>query len=129
MRRCFGRSSEAHSRTGGKRSSTVFRSHSTWIGKRLDGRSRSVISLRSFAVNDSTSAISRDWPTRWPKDSFKGVWTWLLAGFVAFLFVAAFVAGLRTGRVPAVTPIEFDVLILLQFALEGALVVLLLAAL
>jgi membrane protease YdiL (CAAX protease family) len=80
-------------------------------------------------VNDSTSAISRDWPTRWPKDSFKGVWTWLLAGFVAFLFVAAFVAGLRTGRVPAVTPIEFDVLILLQFVLEGALVVLLLAAL
>jgi membrane protease YdiL (CAAX protease family) len=43
--------------------------------------------------------------------------------------VAAFVAGLRTGRVPAVSPIEFDVLILLQFVVEGALVVLLLAAL
>ena len=32
-------------------------------------------------MNDSISAISPDWPTRWPKDSFKGVWTWFLAGF------------------------------------------------
>ena len=34
-------------------------------------------------MNDSTSAISPVWPTRWPKDSFKGFWTWLLAGFIA----------------------------------------------
>jgi membrane protease YdiL (CAAX protease family) len=80
-------------------------------------------------VNDSTSAISRAWPTRWPKDSFKGVWTWLLAGFIAFLFVAAFIAGLQTSRVPALSPLEFDLLILFQFVVEGVLVVLVLAAL
>jgi membrane protease YdiL (CAAX protease family) len=80
-------------------------------------------------VNDSTSAISPDWPTRWPKDSFKGLWTWLLAAFIASLFIAAFVAGLRTSRAPAVSPTEFDTLILFQFALEGVLVALLLAAL
>jgi len=80
-------------------------------------------------VNDSTSAISRDWPTRWPKDSFKSVWTWLLAGFIAFLFIAAFVAGLKTTRVPSVSPLEFDALLLVQFVIEGAIVAVLLAAL
>lgn len=80
-------------------------------------------------MNDSTSAISRDWPTRWPKDSFKGFWTWLLAGFIAFLFIGAFVAGLRTSRVPAVNAVEFDALILTQFVLEGVLVALVLAVL
>jgi uncharacterized protein len=80
-------------------------------------------------VNDSTSTISRAWPTRWPKNSFKGVWTWLLAGFTAALFVLAFVAGLKTSAVPAVTPIEFDALIGLQFVLEGLLLVVVLAAL
>jgi uncharacterized protein len=80
-------------------------------------------------VNDSTSAISPAWPTCWPKDSFKSIWTWLLAGFIASLFVFAFVAGLKTGRIPAVSPLEFDALIVLQFVLEGALIVLVLAAL
>ncbi len=80
-------------------------------------------------MNDSTSAISRDWPTRWPKDSFKSVWTWLLAGFIAFLFITAFVAGLKTTRVPSVGPLEFDVLLLVQFVIEGAVVAVLLAAL
>ncbi len=80
-------------------------------------------------MNDSTSAISRDWPTRWPKDSFKSVWTWLLAGFIAFLFITAFVAGLKTTRVPSVGPLEFDVLLLVQFVIEGAVVAILLAAL
>jgi uncharacterized protein len=80
-------------------------------------------------VNDSTSAISPVWPTRWPKNSFKGVWTWLLAGFVAGIFIFAFIAGLKTSRVPALSPLEFDALILLQFVLEGILLVIVLAAL
>ncbi len=80
-------------------------------------------------MNDSTSAILPVWPTRWPKNSFKGIWTWLLAGFVAGLFIFAFVAGLKTSRVPAMSPTEFDALILLQFVLEGILLVLVLAAL
>jgi uncharacterized protein len=80
-------------------------------------------------VNDSTSAILPVWPTRWPKNSFKGIWTWLLAGFVAGLFIFAFVAGLKTSRVPAMSSLEFDALILVQFVLEGILLVLVLAAL
>jgi hypothetical protein len=80
-------------------------------------------------VNDSTSAISPAWPTRWPKDSFKSIWTWLLAGFIAALFIFAFVAGLKTSRVPAVSPIEFDALIGVQFVLESLLLAIVLAAL
>jgi uncharacterized protein len=80
-------------------------------------------------VNDSTSATLPAWPTRWPKNSFTGVWTWLLAGFVAALFVFAFIAGLKTTRVPAVTAPEFDILIALQFLLEGLLLVIVLLAL
>ena len=41
-------------------------------------------------MNDSTSAISPAWPTRWPKNSFTGAWTWLLAGFIAGLFIVVF---------------------------------------
>ncbi|HVN68211.1 MAG TPA: type II CAAX endopeptidase family protein [Candidatus Binatia bacterium] len=80
-------------------------------------------------MNDSTSTTSPVWPTSWPKSSFTGFWTWLLAGFVAFLFVLAFVAGLKTSRIPAVTPLEFDFLIAFQFVVEGILLVLVLLAL
>jgi membrane protease YdiL (CAAX protease family) len=80
-------------------------------------------------VNDSISPISSAWPTRWPKNSFTGLWTWLLAGSIAALFIVAFVAGVKTNRVPAVSPLEFDALLGVQFALEGILVVLVLAAL
>ena len=79
-------------------------------------------------MNDSTSAISPAWPTRWPKDSFTGLWTWLLAGFIALLVVIAFVAGLRTGSIPQVSPIAVDFGILFQAFVEGALVVLVLVA-
>jgi uncharacterized protein len=81
-------------------------------------------------VNDSTSPTSPVWPTRWPKDSFTGVWTWLLAGFVALLFIGAFVAALKLSPVPTVpiSPVLFDASILLQFVLEGALVALVLVA-
>ena len=80
-------------------------------------------------MNDSTSAISPAWPTHWPKNSFTSVWSWLLAGFIAAIFVLSFVLGLQTNRVPSVTPLEFDVLIGAQFAIEALLVVLVLATL
>ena len=79
-------------------------------------------------MNDSTSATLPVWPTRWPKNSFKSIGTWLLAAFITALFVIAFIAGLKTSRVPAVTAAEFDALIALQFVLEGALLVIVLVA-
>lgn len=49
-------------------------------------------------MNDSTSQISPDWPTRWPKGSFSAWWT---VGFIALLFVLGFlifaVAGIAAG--------------------------------
>jgi uncharacterized protein len=80
-------------------------------------------------VNDSHSAISPGWPTRWPRNSFTGFWTWFLAGFIALVFVAAFIGGVKTTRVPAVTAGEFDLLIGVQFALEGILVAIVLLVL
>ena len=44
-------------------------------------------------MNDSPSPISPTWPTRWPKDSFTGVWTWLIALALFILFAATFAAG------------------------------------
>jgi membrane protease YdiL (CAAX protease family) len=80
-------------------------------------------------VNDSTSAISPAWPTRWPKNSFTGFWTWLLATVITIIFVLAFIAGIKTSRVPAVSAPEFDALIAVQFVLEGALLVIILLGL
>lgn len=82
-------------------------------------------------MNDSTSAISPVWPTRWPKDSFKGFWTWLLAGFIALLFVVLFVySSSGKSQTPKnLTPIVFDIGIVAQFVLEGTLVGIVLLAL
>jgi uncharacterized protein len=80
-------------------------------------------------VNDSTSAISPAWPTRWPKNSFRGFWTWLIAAILALLFVAAAIAGLKQGPIGPVSPILFDALIVVQFAIEAALAGLILAVL
>ncbi len=80
-------------------------------------------------MNDSTSATSPVWPTRWPKNSFTGFWTWLVAGFIALLFVGTFVAGLRSSRIPPVGPLEFDLLIAAQSVLEGLLVIVVLLVL
>jgi membrane protease YdiL (CAAX protease family) len=78
-------------------------------------------------VNDSTSATLPVWPTRWPKDSFKGFWTWLVAGFIAVLFVGLFVFS-QTSKPPSnVDPLEFDLLIAFQFVLEGILVAIVIA--
>jgi membrane protease YdiL (CAAX protease family) len=83
-------------------------------------------------VNDSTSTISPAWPTRWPKDSFSSVSAWLLAAFVALLFLGAFVAGVHgSNALPmrAINPVLIDLSIGLQFVLEGLLVAGILAAL
>jgi hypothetical protein len=68
------------------------------------------------------------WPTRWPKDSFKGFWTWLLSGFIALLFIGLFVLSLTSKPPTNVDPLEFDLLIALQFVLEGVLVAIVIAA-
>jgi membrane protease YdiL (CAAX protease family) len=80
-------------------------------------------------VNDSISAISPAWPTRWPKDSFKSLWTWLLAGFMASLFIATSILSLTVQTPKNVSAFDVDILILLQFAFESALVAVVLAAL
>ncbi|MEO6834480.1 MAG: CPBP family intramembrane glutamic endopeptidase [Candidatus Tumulicola sp.] len=82
-------------------------------------------------MNDSTSTISPAWPTRWPKDSFKSVAAWLLAAFMAALFLAVFVAGIRSSALSlrSITPTLIDLSIAVQLVLEGGLVAGLLAAL
>jgi uncharacterized protein len=80
-------------------------------------------------VNDSTSAILPAWPTRWPKNSFTGIWTWLLAAFITIIFVLAFIGGIKTTHIPAVSAAEFDALIAVQFVLEGVLLAIVLVAL
>ncbi len=80
-------------------------------------------------MNDSTSATSPVWPTRWPKDSFKGFWTWLLAGVVAAIFVALFFASLTNPPPKHIDPLAFDILIGLQFGFETLMVAIVLIAL
>jgi uncharacterized protein len=81
-------------------------------------------------VNDSTSAISPSWPTRWPKDSFKSPWTWLIAGFIALLFLSFFVLNLVVHpSAEHLTPYDTDVLIVVQTIIDGVLVALVLATL
>jgi hypothetical protein len=79
-------------------------------------------------VNDSTSPTSPAWPTRWPKDSFTGFWTWLLAGFIAFIFVVLFALSVSNKPPTNVDPLEFDLLIGFQFVLESILVAVVLLA-
>jgi membrane protease YdiL (CAAX protease family) len=80
-------------------------------------------------VNDSTSATSPVWPTRWPRDSFTGFRTWLLTGFIALLFVGLFFVSINSPPPTHIAPVEFDALIGLQFVLEGLLVTIVLLAL
>jgi membrane protease YdiL (CAAX protease family) len=80
-------------------------------------------------VNDSTSPTSPVWPTRWPKDSFTGFWTWLLCGSIALLFIGLFFVSLASPPPKHIAPLEFDALIGLQFVLEGVLVAIVLLAL
>ena len=80
-------------------------------------------------MNDSTSATSPVWPTRWPKNSFTGIWTWVIAGIIAGLFVVVFLAGLKNPAPKNVTPAELDVVIGIQFVVDGFLIALVLATL
>lgn len=80
-------------------------------------------------MNDSTSATSPAWPTRWPKDSFKGIWTWLMTAFFVLLSVAAAVAQLKQGPVVPISPMLFDLGIALQFAVEAFFAAIILVAL
>ncbi len=80
-------------------------------------------------MNDSTSATSPVWPTRWPKNSFGGFWTWLVVAFYLLLIGGAAFAQLEQGPLPQISPLLFDIGIALQFAVEAALAVLVLAIL
>jgi membrane protease YdiL (CAAX protease family) len=83
-------------------------------------------------VNDSPSQISPAWPTRWPKDSFTGVWSWLFAILAAALFIVAFVFGVLKGpsvSLPHVTSLELYLSIGLTAVVEGAFVIVALLAL
>ena len=81
-------------------------------------------------MNDSISAISPSWPTRWPKDSFKGPWTWLIAGSIALLFLTFFVLNLLIHpSAEHLTPYDTYALILFQVGVDVVLVALVLATL
>lgn len=80
-------------------------------------------------MNDSTSPISPAWPTRWPKNSFKSVWTWIVAGFIAGLFVVVFIFSLKNPAPKIVNPLEIDLVIGVQFFIDGLLVALALGTL
>jgi membrane protease YdiL (CAAX protease family) len=84
-------------------------------------------------VNDSTSTISPAWPTSWPKDSFRGPWTWILAFLVASVFVTTFVIGVSqsSSNVSFKTlPPAFVIFsLLLTFVIEGLVLVVVLASL
>ncbi len=80
-------------------------------------------------MNDSTSASSPAWPTRWPKNSFTGFWSWLLAIVIALLFIALFFFSLKNQVSTKMDPAIFDIGLAAQFILEGILVAIVLAAL
>jgi membrane protease YdiL (CAAX protease family) len=80
-------------------------------------------------VNDSTSATSPDWPTRWPKDSFKSVWTWLIAALLLLLVFLGALAQLKQGPAPRISPIVLDLGIGAQLVVELLIAVGVLAAL
>jgi uncharacterized protein len=78
-------------------------------------------------VNDSISATSPVWPTRWPKDSFKSVWTWVLAGCITLFLVVAFVAEIKYPQ--TITPSEIGPLLAFQFVVDLGLIALVLLTL
>jgi hypothetical protein len=84
-------------------------------------------------VNDSTSTISPGWPTVWPKDSFRSPWAWVLAFFVAGVFVLTFLAGIKASSsgvsLNGVSPALVIISLILTSALEGFLVIVVLFSL
>lgn len=79
-------------------------------------------------MNDSTSATSPAWPTRWPKNSFTSFGSWLLVIVIALLFVALFFFSLRNQVSTNMDPAMFDIGLAAQFVLEGILVAIVLVA-
>lgn len=84
-------------------------------------------------MNDSTSTISPAWPTRWPKDSFRSPWTWVVAIVLAAIFIAGFyvnakanTAGVSFANIP---PWVIWVSLFLTAALEGVLLLVVLLSL
>jgi membrane protease YdiL (CAAX protease family) len=80
-------------------------------------------------VNDSTSATSPVWPTRWPKNSFTSVWTWILTALFVALALLAAVAQLKQGPLGKVSPLVFDFGIAVQLVVEAFFAAIVLAAL
>ncbi|MBV8489005.1 MAG: CPBP family intramembrane metalloprotease [Candidatus Eremiobacteraeota bacterium] len=82
-------------------------------------------------MNDSPSTTSPEWPTHWPSNSFKNIWTWLVAGFVALIFVGAATSSVYQGgvQIGALTPKALAISLAVTFALEGGLVWLVLGTL
>jgi membrane protease YdiL (CAAX protease family) len=77
-------------------------------------------------VNDSPSPTSPSWPTRWPKDSFTGFWTWAIAFCLTALFATGFIITLLKGSsvsYSSITPLLLYASLALQGVLEGAFVV------
>ncbi|MFY9630245.1 MAG: type II CAAX endopeptidase family protein [Candidatus Cybelea sp.] len=80
-------------------------------------------------MNDSTSAISPGWPTNWPKDSFKGFWTWFLAVSITLLFGFILVLQIVVPPPTKVTPAQLNELLIIQLVLDALLVAIVLFAL
>ena len=80
-------------------------------------------------MNDSTSAISPGWPTNWPKDSFKGFWTWFLAVSIALLFGFILVLQIVVPPPTKVSPAQLNELLIIQLVLDALLVAIVLFAL
>ena len=84
-------------------------------------------------MNDSTSTISPVWPTRWPKDSFTGPWTWILAVIVASIFVGTFLLGVKQSTsdvsLRGLPPVLIYLSLLITFVLEGGVLLVVLLSL
>jgi CAAX protease family protein len=84
-------------------------------------------------VNDSTSTISPAWPTRWPQDSFRSLWTWLVAVFIALVFLATFLSGVKASSsgisLTNVSPVIILVSLFLTAGLEAILLLVVLLTL
>jgi uncharacterized protein len=83
-------------------------------------------------VNDSPSPTSPSWPTSWPKDSFTGAGTWLLAIVVVALFATGFIIALLKGSTVSysnITPLVLYASLALQVVIEGAFVIAIILAL
>jgi membrane protease YdiL (CAAX protease family) len=76
-------------------------------------------------VNDSISTNSSNWPTRWPKDSFKSVWTWVTVLVILAPFSLALVLQYEQGNTmpppSAFSPLAIYATILVTLLLEGLL--------